>query len=500
MSVSFRPAAIFGDHMVLRSGVPALIFGEAEDGARINATLNGRSVAAAARAGRFELQLPPMDAGGPHTLTLTDGSTAYTFADVLFGEVYLAGGQSNMELELQNSDDGALYAARADFPNVRYYNVLKAPVWNAQAEADERKTLWRALSRGEGGDMSAVAFHFATRLSEKLGVPVGIIDCYWGGTSAVCWMDERGLRATVEGTALLTAFDASIAHKTQAECDTDVRLHDEAVEAWNRKIELRRAEDPQRRWPEIAALVGPCPWNPPHSRKSPFRPMGLAETMLMRAAPYTLSGFLYYQGEEDTKHAGLYRALMSALILCWRRLFRDETLPFLFVQLPMFRDSSQQDDLQWAVLREMQQQTFQSISRTGLAVMIDGGELDNIHPTDKKTVGERLFREALRVAYGGAEEPQSPRALYAYREGSELVILLSEAVTAGGEPALFEMTGETGVVVPACAHVEGKSLRLSAANVAEPSAARYAWVNYGAVNVFGASGLPLAPFLIRATL
>ncbi|MCE5343925.1 MAG: sialate O-acetylesterase [Eubacteriales bacterium] len=496
MSTALRPAAVFGDHMVLRRDRPVVLFGEAEEGKRITAALEGRSVAATAREGRFQLRLPPMPAGGPHTLNITDGETTFTYTDVLFGEVYLAGGQSNMELELKNADDGARLTAEADYPLIRYYNVPKLPWLDEQALAAERQACWRAVAPGTCGDMSAVAFHFAARLQAELGVPVGVIDCYWGGTSAVCWLTEAALQSTVEGRALWTAFSAAIAAKTQAECEADVLVHDEAVDKWNKHIEVLRAEHPAMSWTEITHRVGPCPWGPPPSRKSGFRPAGLVETMVKRVAPYTLTGFLYYQGEEDAKHAGLYRALLSSLILCWRRLYYDETLPFLFVQLPMYMDSTQRDDRQWAVLREAQEQTYQSIRHTGMAVMIDGGELDNIHPTDKKTVGERLYHQALRVVYGRTGEAESPRAVAMYRDGEELVVSLSSAVKAEGEPALFEIGDETGVFRPAKARVTGTSLRLWAEGAGEPLTARYAWVNYGVVNVYGENGLPLAPFRI----
>jgi len=250
-------------------------------------------------------------------------------------------------------------------------------------------------------------------------------------------------------------------------------------------------------WTQIGKLADPCPWNPPASPRSGYRPAGLAETMVRPIAPYTLSGFLYYQGEADTGVPGLYRQLMNALIVFWRGLFRNDALPFLFVQLPMYGDSNAADDRQWAVLRETQEQAYTDTKNTGLAVMIDGGELDNIHPLDKQTVGERLCREALRVAYGRTTEPVSPRALYACRQGAELVVTLSAPVTAQGEPRLFEMMDAGGVFVPANAKIDGDTLRISAPGMAEPLEARYAWVNYGVVNVFGVNGLPLAPFRIR---
>ena len=500
MEPAFSPAAVFGDRMVLCRNRPVTIFGAAPDGAEISARLNGQTACAVARNGRFEVTLPPMPAGGPYTLSLTDGQTERHFADVLIGDVYFAGGQSNMELELKDSDDGARLTATTDDPLIRYYNVPKLAVADAALLAAEQACGWKTVQPGTCGDVSAVAYHFAARLRAELGVPVGIIDCYWGGTSVACWLDEAALRATDAGTALWTEFTASIAAKSEAECDAEVRAHDEKLEAWNRSVEKVRAEHPGISAAEVAALVAPCPWNPPASRKSGFRPAGLAETMVKRVAPYTLTGILYYQGEEDTKHPGLYRELMGSLIAFWRGLFRNPDLPFLYVQLPMFRNSYEADDHHWAELRQAQEQAWLAARNVGLAVLIDAGELDNIHPTDKKTVGDRLFQQAMRVVYGHTDAPESPRALYAWREGTELVVELTAAVSSRGEPALFELADAKGVFIPASATPEGRRIRLAAEGMAQPLAARYAWVNYGQVNVFGGNGLPLAPFRLGESI
>ena len=155
-----------------------------------------------------------MPAGGPYTLSLTDGQTERHFADVLIGDVYFAGGQSNMELELKDSDDGARLTATTDDPLIRYYNVPKLAVADAALLAAEQACGWKTVQPGTCGDVSAVAYHFAARLRAELGVPVGIIDCYWGGTSVSCWLSRAALSATAAGTALLAAYDARMAGKT----------------------------------------------------------------------------------------------------------------------------------------------------------------------------------------------------------------------------------------------------------------------------------------------
>ena len=144
MNERFRLASVFTDHMVLCQNRPIRIFGEAQDGIPLKAALHGGKANTIARSGRFELVLPPMPAGGPYTLTVNDGQSVYTCVDVLIGEVYLAGGQSNMELELQNADDGQRLVAEASNSQIRYYNVPKQPWLTQQALEDERHSSWQS--------------------------------------------------------------------------------------------------------------------------------------------------------------------------------------------------------------------------------------------------------------------------------------------------------------------------------------------------------------------
>lgn len=307
-------------------------------------------------------------------------------------------------------------------------------------------------------------------------------------------MDEEALRVTAAGAALLEDYAARVAGKTDAQYEAEMRAYDDAYQAWWGRVRVLQAANPSISWSEINVIAGQCPWPQPEGRKSAFRPAGLAETMVKRVAPYTLTGVLYYQGEEDTKHPHYYRALLMSLISYWRDLFLDASLPFLFAQLPMYMAKGEEDYKNWPPVREAQEQVYRDMRNTGLAVLIDCGEFDNIHPKDKETVGCRLYLQALKVVYGRNARADSPRALCARREGDAAVILLSGSVRFAGEPALFELAGEDGAFYPAQAEIAGQSLRLRAQAVAAPAVARYAWVNYGIVHCFDPDGLPLAPF------
>ena len=493
-----RLAAVFGDHMVLCRRKEIRIFGEAAEGSAVRAQLNGATAETTAREGHFLLLLPPMEAGGPYELTVSDGETTIGLSDVLVGEVYLAGGQSNMELELQNADDGKAQAKATNNPLLRFYNTPKQPWWDARAEQAERDACWKLALPDACLQMSAVAFHFAVCMQAELGIPVGIVDCYWGGTTAACWIDEPTLRELSQGQAILQEYAELVGEKTEAQYDAEYERFETELNAWNDAVARLKDEKPGIAWEDIVAVCGECPWNPPAGCKSAYRPAGLVETMLRRVAPYTLTGILYYQGESDDPHPERYRALMVALIRLWRKMFMDEELPFSFVQLPMYIAKGAQDDRHWAMLRLAQEQAYREVRGTALTVLLDCGEWNNIHPTDKRTVGQRLYQQTTAFIHGTNAQCHSPRAIAKRTIGDALILTTDAPVLCReGQPKWLEIAGEDGCFVEAKVGIDGCEMRLTAKQVPHPTQARYAWVNYAIVNLFGDNGLPLAPFWLE---
>ena len=500
----FKVSPLFGDHAVLPRGKELRIFGSGEDGTRLTARLTdaagsllGEGVCTV-REGSFLLHLPPQSARTGCTLTITGGAAEVISRDVAIGEVYLAGGQSNMELELQNADEGPCLIETHDDADLRYFNVPKRSMWNEEAAKAEAASHWASIRPGMGRDMSAVAYFFAVKLRKTLGVPVGVIDCYWGGTSITCWMDEETLRQSAEGTRYINDYAALVGDKSMAQWQAEEDAFQAAMADWNARVAAAKAENPGMAWGEIMARCGPSPWNPPVGWGSPYRPGGLAETMLKRVAPAALTGMLFYQGEEDTWRTTRYAQLLADFIRYVRGLFRDEALPFINAQLPMFvnTEESVYND-QWAELRQAQAQVAKQVAHTGLACLIDCGEVDNIHPTDKRTPGERLCDAALRVVHG-LDAPKSPEATGKYTVGNTLIVTLDAPVdfTREGD-ACAEIAGADGLWHTADITVEGSALRLRSPAVPEPVAARYAHANWARVRLFGANGLPLAPFVLE---
>ena len=488
---------LFGPGAVLCRGKELRIFGEAEDGRTITVTLGNDTAHCTARGGRFLALLPPRAAATGLTLTVTDGTDTIVSADIAVGEVYLAAGQSNMELELQNADEGPGLIAVHNDPDLRYFNVPKKSVWNQDAIQANEWSHWEKITPGNGRDMSAVAYFFARKLREKLNVPVGVIDCYWGGTSVTCWMDEAALATTAEGRRYMDDYAAKTAGKTMAQWQAEEDHFQATFGAWCRKADDMRRDNPALSWTEVNSALGPAPWNPPVGPGSPYRPAGLAHTMVERLTPAALTGVLFYQGEEDAARTTCYDVLLLSLIRAWREWFRDEELPFLFVQLPVWLAEGETDPCDWPLLRHAQEKAWRQCRHTGMACIIDCGEFNNIHPTDKRTVGERLYEQARTVIYG-EEGACSPRAMGKHTCGNTLVVELTAPVAVRGEgaPQYLELAGEDGVYHPANAVIHGSALHLTSPEVPCPVSARYAHRNWCVVNLFGENGLPLAPFIL----
>ena len=497
-----KPASLFTDGAVLCRGKEIRVFGEADSGTPVRIRLSDRNGALLAEAacessgGRFLAALPPQQAQTGCRLEISAGAEQFSAENVAIGEVFLAGGQSNMELELRNAEEGPEILREYDDPLLRFFNVPKVAVAGPEQRLACEQARWHAVSPGQGGENSAVAYFFGAKLRERLpGIPVGIIGCYWGGTSVTCWMEEESLRSVSEGVRYLDAYAELTAGKSMETWLKEEKTFRETFGAWSLAAERYKQQHPGAAWTEVESACGPAPWNPPAGPGSPYRPAGLAVTMVREIVPVSLTGILFYQGEEDAGQTDHYDVLLALLIRSWREAFRDPALPFLFVQMPMWIDGGAQDTFRWAMLRKAQAAVRDTVPDTGMACLLDQGEYGNIHPAVKRPVGERLAGLAGAMLYGSGEV--SPRAAGLRAQGDTLTVFLSApvAVRGGGKPALLEIAGETGPYVPAEAEVRGNILVLRSGQLRRLARARYAWTDYSdRVNLFGGNGLPLEPF------
>ncbi len=498
-----KAAAVFSDNMVLQRERYVRIFGTCTNNEKVITVSVPElliSVRAIIRKGRWEAVLPPMTECSKCTLEIACGAIRKVFRNVAIGEVWLAGGQSNMEFELRNDKNGVRELVSCAEEDVRYYYTSKCAMPEEIEEA-EKHTGWSLPSADNSAAWSAAGYYFAKELSRRLGVTVGIIGCNWGGTSASAWMSREYLEQDSRLRPYVEEYDRAVKGKSRKKMIAEYDEYTAYQEGWEQRVAECYEADPDMKWPDVVAKCGENRYPGPHGIKNPMRPCGLYETMVSRVAPYTLRGVLWYQGESDDHRPQIYSVLLKALIENWRRDWKDDELPFIIVQLPMFKYRDDPDTKSWALIREAQEKVFRTVKNTGLAVCLDCGEFNNIHPTDKEPIGHRLYLQAMSEVYSQMSRSESMPPMYdgfEIRGSAMLIHLANVGKGLGGkdEHCLegFELAGSDGKFYPAQARVALPYIELSCDKVKAPAAARFKWTNYADVGLFGVNGLPLAPF------
>ncbi|MDR1929516.1 MAG: sialate O-acetylesterase [Treponema sp.] len=500
---------IFQSNMVLQRQKPIRIWGRGPALCSVKAAFNGAEASAlTGEDGHWELRLPPMEASGGGRLELfCGGEAACSFDSVAVGEVWIAGGQSNMEFALRYDRRRREVFARPPDPLLRYFEVPKLS-WEGQREGDPftggdfaSQGLWLGFSRKNAPLFSAAAYYFAARLREKLGVPVGIISCNWSGVPAFAWIAEDMLRADGETAPFWNEYYDRI--KTQDPAAYEKAFDKAHAEGWSPL--MRGAFDlyMRGRIPIVLGdilkkidpgfldlqLMGP---------RDPWRPCGLYSTMVRTVEGYTCRGVIWYQGEGDDLRPGYYARLFALVIRGWRRAWGEE-LPFVFAQLAAFgRDHFQRGDA-FPELRRQQELAAESTAKTWMVCTMDLGERYNIHPGNKGPVGERLATAALAAVYGLDLPWRSPRAEGVSRgDGGEL------RVRFGGCDGGLEIRGprikglrlfDRGAEARKFqARTEGDTLLILPDRIGGADEICYAWEPYTEVNLFDGAGFPALPF------
>ncbi len=475
--------------MVLQRGRPVPIWGWADPGEPVDVELAGesglvaRAQATGAADGRWRVALPPLEAGGPFTLRVR-GRNTLTVQDVLVGEVWLCSGQSNMEWELRDAIDGARHVAAAHDPSLRLLLVPQDPAGRPRDDAD---LAWQACEPETAEGFSAVAYFFGRELRERLGVPVGLVDAAWGGTAIEPWTPPEGFAAVPS----LAGLSEQVA-RAEGEYAAALAPRLDELDAWAAAAAAALAD---------GTPVPPRPELPEHPLRSEKQPTGLWNGMVAPLRPFALAGALWYQGEQNIDDGALYHDKLVGLIEGWRRAWGQGDFPFYFVQIAPFRYETGPFAL--PELREAQRATL-ALPQTGMAVTTDVGDLDDIHPRDKQTVGHRLALLARGRTYGEqglVDSGPLPGALSAEDGGLRVrfTSVGSGLQTRDGlPPDAFELAGADGVFVPARGRIDGASVLLSADAVPSPRAVRFGWHQESRPNLVNREGLPASPF--RASL
>lgn len=475
---------VLSDHMVVQRNLPVHVWGRAPVGEQVLVTFRGETETATSnRLGRFSVYLKPGTAGGPFEMTVT-GTPAETannpaavqpiaIHDILVGDLWLASGQSNMEFAMRQAATADADLPKAGIPEIRLMMVDKKA---ADYPQDDLPTNgWEASTPETARNFSAVAWYFAREIHEREHVPVGVIDSTWGGTVAESWVR---LTALGENAALNPLF-ASRGKMLDHAADTENEIKDE-----------------QREIAEAKAAGKPIPQFPWHPPLPSWGPGNLWNGMIAPLTPLPIKGVIWYQGESNSalERYPLYDRIMRTLIEDWRSEWAEGPFPFYYVQIASFRSTPLED---WAGLREEQVKTL-GLRNTAMAVTIDIGNPDNVHPTDKVDVGHRLALAARALAYGETGlEYSGPMLRQATTEGSSIRAWFDHAkglMARGGEVTSVEVAGRDGKFYPAKATVDGETLVATSPDVPRPLAIRYGWANSPQCNLFNGAGLPASPF------
>jgi len=467
--VTFQLNSVFSDHMVLQRRQPVAVLGTAVDGEKVKVSFRGQTVSATAKNGRWLARLKPMKVGRPATLKVSTGWQTFTCRDVLVGEVWIASGQSNMEMPVGGRGWPTRYGpvtnskqeiAAAKYPDIRFCFVTRQATGSPMVEANCQQ--WIACSPETVSNVTAIGYFFARRLHKELNVPVGVIDASWGATCIEPWTAPAGFAGVPSLKDYCTKIEAD-------------RVKYEALLA-----------KPHEKLPQV----------------SRFQAASLYNAMIHPLTPLTFRGAIWYQGEGNIGNGMAYFDRMKALIEGWRKAAGRGDFPFLFAQLAPYdygQYKGSKDPYRLPVIWDAQRITL-SVPNTGMAVLTDITNIRDIHPPNKQDVGKRLALWALAKTYGRKGLVCSGPLYKSMKVEGGKVILDFNHVGGGlasrdGKPLTwFEIAGADKKFHKAKAVIDGQAIVVNSDSVPKPVAVRFGWHKIANPNLMNKEGLPASPF------
>lgn len=438
---------IFGDNMVLQQNTSVNIWGTAKPGEKVNVNASWKKSAEtkAAEDGKWQVKLQTPKAGGPYTLSIK-GKNTLKFKNIMIGEVWLCTGQSNMDCAMRKFKDTKEAISKANYPNIRFFDVRKK--FAPEGPVEELGGKWKSCTPATTTNFSATGYFFGLKLYQELKVPIGLIECAFGGT---------------------------------------------IIEAWT-------PWEKQKDNPRIAKYKKGMA----KKLKDPNYPSTLYNGMTYPLAPYTVKGAIWYQGESNAWKAHEYENQLKIMIGAWRERWGQGDFPFYCVQLPGFQKAWRdpvEEYASWALMREAFANIANKVPNTAMAITIDIGEANNIHPQQKSKVGDRLALIALKKDYG-KDIPWSGPIMKSceFKDGKAII-----KFNTGGSPLTakdskivkgFAFRNQQGKFIRARAHVTGDdTVEVFSETVKNPSMVYYGWaMNPEGINLFNKAGLPASPF------
>ena len=451
VNAEIKLPAIFSDGMVMQQKTNANIWGKATPKALVTliASWDKKKFSTTADAdGNWKITLPTPAAGGPFTVTISDGKP-FTLKDILTGELWLCSGQSNMEMPMKGFKNQPVEGSNMDIlkssnANLRLFTVKRNSTIEAQNDVTGQ---WQEASPETVGQFSATGYYFGRMLQETLHVPVGLVASSWGGSCIEAWMTEDMLRA----------FPSVKIPKTEKD-----------IKEKNRT------------------------------------PTTLYQAMIHPLVGLTIKGVIWYQGESNYDHADTYADMFTTMIKEWRKNWgQKDTIPFYYCQIAPFDYSTitekGKEVINSAYLREAQGKVELTVPKTGMAVLLDAGLEKGIHPVKKQIAGERLALLALTKSYYiKGISGESPYFKGIEIKGDTVMVSFGRApmwITAKNfESKLFTVAGADKVFHPAKAWIERSKMYVKSDAVAKPVAVRYGFENYVEGDLYSCEGLPVSSF------
>lgn len=445
-----KPASIFTDHMVLQQQSNVAIWGWAKPASKVKIVTSWNKssyIVSSDQAGKWKVKVATPSAGGPYEIELNDGEKL-ALKDILIGEVWFCGGQSNMEMPMKGFKSQPIIGSnevilKSSNPNIRLYTVPRSSI--TERQDNSKPSQWKLSEPEAVSNFSATAYYFGSLLSEMLHVPIGLINDSYGGSTIEAWMSPDDLKPFTEV-------------KIPAKVDSIKEV----------------------------------------SRT----PTTLYNGMHYPVIGYGIKGAIWYQGESNYERPQRYEDLFPAMVSSWRQHWDNGEFPFYYAQIAPYNYSliaKPGTNYNSAYLRDAQRKSLSKIPNSGMAVLMDIGEEKSIHPAHKKQGGERLAYLALAQTYGikgfGAFSPTYESVSIEKNTATIKFQNVSNGLTSFGKTlSLFEIAGADQKFYPAKAAIKGSSVIVSAEEVKIPVAVRYAFKDFVNGDLFGNDGLPVSSF------
>lgn len=483
--------AFFSDGMVLQRDTSAPVWGWADADSSVKVSFAGQDYTTKAdKNGDWKVDLKGLATSdqGRDLMIAADGTTK-KIQDVLVGEVWLASGQSNMEWTVANSDGGKEEIASAKDPLLRVY--VSSNVTSEEPARDFAGT-WLPTDPANTARFTAVGYYFAKKLRAEVGVPVGVIECSWGGKSVQAFTSKEALAALPEAKPLIDQKTKALAswdaERAQSNFEKAKAAHADKLAEWEKTKKGR---------------VPRSPGMPASPALDPGMHSTIFNGMIAPLVGYGVRGAIWYQGESNANGgtARHYEELLGCMVSDWRNRWGSE-MSFYWVQLANFRKPTDKPGVEsdWVTVQDEMRLALESIPSSGMAVINDIGTANNIHPPNKLDVGNRLARWALAKDYGKEGIVISgPLYTGVEKKGNKLVISFDHAKGLksrdGKDLQRFEIAAKDGSWEWAQARIEGNKVILTSDKIKKPAKARYAWAeNPEGANLVNAEGLPASCF------